>query len=430
MIRLTLWAALALTPATAAAQDAFASRTPVTAAPGGPLQRLELPAAALVRLREPGFADLRVLDADGRPQAMALLDARPPVLLTQTTKLRPLPILGAPGALTVTGVSLRVDAGGTSRVVRVDGNVAPSASAVVLGVLLDASAARGPATLLTLDVDTPPRQPVTLRAEGSADLRAWRTLGESVVYRAPGTPVQAKLPLTGPVERYIRITWRAATPLLAPVQITAATLTTTGLAVGSPVVATLTGVTLADAHDLRLSLPFAIPVAALRVMPAADALIPVRIFGRDDDEQPWVPIGEGAAYRVGARTGPAITLSDSYRRIRIEADARTAGFTGAPGVQLVFAPREVAVLLTGRAPFTLAAGQAGVRAAYLPVAALAASAPGVDLALLPLSTTRAGAASVASLAPETGKRTWLLWSLLIAGTLALAGLVWIAARKT
>ncbi|TRW15018.1 DUF3999 family protein [Glacieibacterium frigidum] len=429
MIRLILWAVLALSPAVAAAQEAFASRTPVTAAPGGPLQRLELPAAALVRLQEPGFADLRILDADGRPQPIALLDARAPVLATRTTSLAPLPILGAPGALTVTGVSLRVDPAGTSRVVRVDGNVAPSAGAVLLGVLLDTSAAKGPATLLTLDVDAPPRQPVTLRVESSADLRAWWPLGESVVYRAPGAAAQAKLPLDGPVERYIRITWSATTPLLAPVQVTGAALTTTGTAAESRVVATLTGATLVDAHDLRLTLPFATPVAVLRVVPAADGLVPLRIFGRDNDEQAWVPIGEGTAYRLAARTGAAITLSDSYRQIRVEADARTSGFASVPGVQLVFAPREVAVLLTGRAPYTLAAGQAGLSAAYLPVAALAASAPGVDSAALPQATAQAPAATVASLAAATEKRTWVLWALLIVGTLALGGLVWLAARK-
>lgn len=430
ILRLLVWALLALAPAAATAAEGFAFRTPIVAAPGAPLQRLQLPAAAVVRLVEPGYADLRVLDADGRAVPIALLDAREPAASQRITRLDPLPILGAPGSLTVTGITLRVDPAGASRVVRVDGNVGPATGAVLLGVLFDTRAAKGPATALTLDVDVPAQQPVTFAVEGSTDLRDWQPLAETVVYRSGSQAARAQLPLAR-AGRYLRVTWRAATPLLAPAGINAALLTTSGPAAASPIVATLTGATLVDAHDLRLVLPFATPVAGIRIVPAGDGLIPVRILGRADDEQPWTLIGDGVAYRLGRKTGAVIALSASYPEIKVEADARTAGFASPPQVELSFEPREIAMMLTGRAPFTLAAGQPGARAAFLPVQALAASAGDADLASLPRASVAAGLAVIASPAADQGadRRTWLLWAVLVAGVTVLGVLAWIAGRK-
>lgn len=417
----------------------YAFRAPITVARGAPLQRLPLPAAALIRLQQPDYADLRVFDADGRSQPIALLPARAPELARRNTVLTPLPILGAPGSLTVTGLGLRVDASGEARIVRVDGKVAPSTgAAAVLGTLLDTRPAKGPATELALDVDVPRQQPVTFVIEGSADLRRWSWITDHVVYRSPGDPRRVVIPLdtAGVLDRYLRITWRAATPLLAPVAVTAASVATTTAATLPPIVATITGARLIDPRDLRFSLPFATSIAAVRIIPAGDALIPVRILGRNDDEQPWTLLGAGAAYRLTrpgtVDFGPAIALSiQVFRQIKVEADARTAGFAALPNIELVFEPRDIAVLQTGRPPFELAAGRQGARSALLPVSDLMTGTRDTDPATLPVAVVQPSPAIVASTTEnaKTVRLTWLLWAVLGAGTLLLAVAAWFAARK-
>lgn len=435
---LLLFAPIAAISAEADGPAAYAYRAPMTVASGASLQRLQLPAAALARLQQPGLADLRVFDADGRPQPAALLPPAPPEQTRRHHALAPLPILGAPGSLTVTGLGLRVDPSGEARVVRVDGRVAPSSgAALVLGILLDAEAAKGPPVELALDVDVPMQQPVTLLIETSADLRRWQHVTEHVVYRSPGDPTRAIVPLddADTLDRYLRVTWRAATPLLAPVRLTGAMLTTAGTAATAPIIATLAGTRLVDAHDLRLTLPFATNVTALRIVPTDDALVPVRVLGRSDGEQPWSQIGTGTAYRLTrdakVGTGTPIALSaQGFRHFRIEADKRTAGFAMPPRIELVLEPRAIAVLLTGRAPYTLAAGLPGVRSTFLPIDDLLAGTRNVDLLALPVATVAAATTIVVSAEDaKTTSGTWLLWAVLGGGTVLLAGIAWLAAKR-
>ena len=441
MSRRIVWAlVLASTVAAAPVESPadFAFRAPITIAADAPLQRLPLPAAALVRLQQPDFADLRIFDADGRAMSMALLPPAPRETERRQFPLLPLPILGAPGSLTVTGIGLRVDPGGAARVVRIDGSVAPTTGTAVLGILFDTRAAKGLATELALDVEVPRQQPVTFQVEGSADLRQWETVTDYVAYRSPGEPPREVIPLDdddGP-HRYLRVTWRAATPLLSPVTVSGASLTTTRDAAAPRVAAELTGAVLVDAHDLQFTLPFATPVAAVLITPAADTVVPVRVLGRSDTEQPWSLIGEGTVYRLtragAVTTGQPILLDQrAFRQIRVEADKRTAGFTAIPRLDLKFDLREVAVLLTGRAPYDLAAGKLTAPPAFLPTSAVTAGAGDVDVRTLPAASTVPTTASVASVTEPVGgiPRQWILWAALLGGVLVLGVFAWLAARK-
>jgi Protein of unknown function (DUF3999) len=441
------WAALGLlllAGAASAADDkasgAYAFHAPLQVVAGAPLQRVPLPAAALVRLQQPDYADVRVFNAQGQALAMALLAPSAAPAERRKTDLKPMPVLGAPGSLTVTGGSLQVDPAGRARVVGLSGAPDP-ASTVVLGVLLDVRSVRDAARELVLKVDMPEQQPVTFRLEASADLSQWQAVSEQVVYRGPGDLSAVTLAIDRPelVGRYLRVTWQSSTKLLAPVRVRGATLTTERSAAVQMERAEISGAKLATPHELEFGLAFATPIAALQLAPAGQStVIPVRILGRADREQPWTLLATGTASRLerggAVETGAAIRLTDQrFRFIRVEADKRTSGFPTPPGIEVQFAPREIAVLVSGDGPYTLAAGLKGASAAYLPLESLmTAAAADTKVSDLPMAPAARSTPVVMSLSDGGGgllATSILLWAALLGGTAVLGFIAWLASKR-
>ncbi|WP_419813737.1 DUF3999 family protein [Glacieibacterium sp.] len=453
LIRLCLIASAMLATAMAApdANDpaAYAVRLPVTVAPGAPLQRILLPPQVLARLRTADHTDLRVFNAQGQALPMAISD---PISRLRTEQqsivVKASPILGAPGRLNVTGVSLQVDDRGEARVVQLDGKVdsAAGTGSVVLGALLDTRRIEAPVVGITLDADVPLEQTISFVVEGSADLKTWWPVGDIVLYRTGAYPRAArsetiKLDPVDLHDRYLRVTWTANPRPLSPIAVRGATLTTARNILATPRAGVgLTGVALEDAHALTFEVPFATPVAAVQVRPVGDNFVmPLRVLGRDDREQSWTPMGSGTVYSMmagGKRRGDdTIELSGgSYRQVRIEADARAAGFAGVPGIELQFDPVQVIVLVTGSAPFTISAGQAAVPSAYLPRSTLMPSYTERAEDSLPLATVAvaAEAFTLAAGAGDTGasRRALVLWGLLLLGTAALGVMVYVLMRQS
>ncbi|WP_426163641.1 DUF3999 family protein [Sandarakinorhabdus sp. DWP1-3-1] len=434
MIRPLLIALLIATPGAAKPGDDHAVRLPITPVPGAPLQRLAVPAVALVALREPGLADLRILNGAGAAVPMALADGGRPG--RRTLAVPALPILGRPGVLQVTGLTLAFDAARNARVATVAGTVAGADGNIVLGVLFDTRAVRLPGETLALDATVPAMQPVTFTVEASSDLSTWTRVGERTLYRAgPATPGDATVELGGiPLrDRYLRVRWRGDTQLVGAVAVRGATLALTGPTDRLP--APRLAVTPRREPDgaLAFELPFATPLATLDVALAGDAeLIPVRILGRDNREQPWAVLGAGTLYRLRATTGlrrnaPIALDGRGARQIRIEPDGKAAGFTGTPAVALTLAPVELVFVAQGSAPFTLAAGRPGSKAAFLPLATLMPDAPPSAAATLPAATVAGGSdvprlvAAATSSGPD--RRTLLLWAIILGGAALLGVMV-------
>lgn len=415
---------VAAAPASAADEaSAYRVRVSVVPGAGSSVQRVTLPPAALAAVRSRALADVRVFDARGRAMPMARVA---PARATRRDLLRPLPILGAADALKVSGVSLQLD-GDAARVARVDGTIVGGVRPAVLGVLLDTRALNGNARTLTLDADVPASQPVTFVAEASRDLATWRKLGEQAVFRPAGDTQPATItldssPLGGD---YLRVTWRLASRALSPVTVRSARLVSdTGGTAPAWIAATLPP----GEHDrtIDLALPFTAPIAALAITPTtADALVPVRILGRDDAEQPWTPLGQG----IAARTTRSIALTRGpFRLLRIEADDRSSGFTATPTLRLGFAPADIVFLAAGTPPYTLAAGRAEDTNHYLPLDSLTAEAGARPLAVAQVADEPVRVALASATDPQRGSRRMLLWAILLAATALLGTLAWRLAR--
>ncbi len=406
---------------------AYAMRIPIVVGSGSTVQRLAIPAAALAASRTANLADVRVFDAADRPMPIARV--APAAGPAQRYDLVTLPILGAADALTITGVSLRLDGEGHARATQIDGTPAgrPTDS-VILGALLDARAIKQSARALLLDADMPEAQPVTFTVEASADLKDWRPLAEQIVYRTPGhTPPRLNLGDAALEDEYIRITWRAASRLLAPVTVRKATLLTRPPAAAAVSIAASLP-PLGDAHAAEFAMPSASALDTIQIVPTGtDMIIPVRIFGRDDRERSWTLLGTGTAVAVttSATATRSIALNGGrYRMIRIEADARSSGFTSPPLIHLGFSPRAILFVAAGKPPYILASGRAGATDLYLPAETVMTQASNGSVSS---ATVRApqGTLQLAAVSDANAlRRQMLLWTILLVATALLAAMAW------
>ena len=400
----------------------YAVRLAVQPAAGAKAQRIALPAAILAASQSPDLADLRVFDARGR--AMPIARVAPAAAAPRRTSLTALPILGPADALKVTGVSLRLDSAGRARVATLDGTIADRGDAVLLGVLFDARAITGGAQRLTLDADLPAAQPVTFTVEASRDLNSWRPLTEQVVYRPAQGPATAALSLDAPLAGdYLRVTWRGTARLLSPVTVRRALLVTRPVGGADLPGIAATVPRAAAGRTIDLQLPFATPIASLRVVPTGeDLVVPLRILGRRDREQPWTLLGTGTATRAAGTTRVIALREAAVRQVRIDA-VPPASFTAPPALHIGFAPRAIVFLAAGPAPFTLAAGRVGAADSYLPLDSLTdntAALPTARVATSPTAVLALDAIDVRG----ASRRTLLLWALLLAATVALGAMAW------
>lgn len=472
-------AALSLvTTAAQAAADAnspaaYAIRVPVTLAGDAPLQRVLLPAEVLVRLQSPRYADLRLFNGAGQPVPMALTGVAAASAPEEAVALPAYPILGAAGTsgpVGLEGLSLRIEERQGQRVVQVDtagtaGAAAPVSAQTVRGALLDARAVQLPVARMALDADLPAGQPVTFTVQASPDLKTWRPLAETVLYRAdaaahvtgappsaPGRLGNEQINLHGAElkNHYLRVTWGDAA-----VTVRGATLTTTRSAVPRERVSASVAVPPlgSNPRELVLGLPFATPIAALQVTPqgGGNALIPVRVLGRNDREQPWSPLASAVVYKLttggqAQHSGPVELGGASVRELKIEADPKTPGFAAAPEIALQFEPAQLVFLASGQGPFTLAAGLPGAAAAasaFLPLPSLVPGYQSAQENTLPLALADVARADLAAGQPAGGAlvpaaaasdgistRSAVLWGVLLAGVAALAAMAWLLLRQT
>lgn len=468
---LSLFTTTAQAAADANSPAAYAIRVPVTLAGDAPLQRVLLPAEVLVRLQSPGYADLRLFNGAGQPIPMALAGVAAASAPEEAVALPAYPILGAAGTAGpagLEGLSLRIEERQGQRVVQVDtagtaGAAAPVGAQAVRGALLDARAVTLPVVRMALDADLPAGQPVTFTVQASPDLKTWRPLAETVLYRADASATGAPATAAGRLgneqidlhgadlkNHYLRVTWGDAA-----VAVRGATLATTRGAgprerVSARVAVPPLG---SNPRELVLGLPFATPVAALQVTPRGDgnALIPVRVLGRNHREQPWSPLASAVVYKLttsgqAQRSGPVELGGVSVRELKIEADAKTPGFAAAPEIALQFEPAQLVFLASGQGPFTLAAGLPGAAAAasaFLPLPSLVPGYQSAQENTLPLARADvaradvaagqpAGDALVPAAAPSDGisTRSAVLWGVLLGGVAALAAMAWLLLRQT
>jgi hypothetical protein len=424
----------------------YAVRLPVTIQADAALQRLVLPAQVLVALQSGGMNDLRIFNGAGQPVPMALSNPMSTQIDRARIPLQALPIFGSgdPGNQGQGQLSLRIEERQGRRVVQVDSNgqKLPQSQRQIIGALFDTRAIIDPVVGATLDVKLPDAQPVTFTIEASRDLRNWEPLAETVLYRQDSSANRLgvediALPARDIAKSYLRVTWRDAADNPVPaVKVQGVTLTTGhGVVNAARVTATVDKPVLADAHTVRFALPFATPVAAIRIQPAGtNVLVPVRVLTRGSREEPWTVLADGVVYNMSTAGKPqnsgAIELQGaSSREMKIEADQKTAGFATSPKISVAFEPVQIIFLANGAGPYTLAAGRPNVASPYLPLASLIpAYRAGREAALPKASVELAGVPAAVIGGGSDGDgipvRSIVLWAVLLLGAALLGLMAW------
>jgi len=383
------------------------------------VQRIELPAAALVAVQRADRGDLRLIDGRGKQVPLALDPPNNPDTFTATT-LTPYPIARSASEAKGAAVSIDLAQPGQTVTISAEGLPLPASRAAVL---LDTRELQDPAVSLELDANLPPQTPVTFTLEASEDLKSWEPLAEKVLFAptASARPLgKSAIDLGGAAlaKRFVRISWDDQPGL----SVNAATVQTAKSKPAPLLAVATTGARLDDAHNLRFTAPFAAPLAGVELAAApADGVVPVRLYGRDAAEQPWTVLG-AATLRPG--TPARIDLrSTQAREYRIEADARSAGFSAAPGITLLLDRVDLIAAFNGQPPYRLTLGEAKAAPAFFKAADLLE--PGSDATRLPLAKLEASAAPVIALDAGAkdgplAPRKLVLWAALLLATAVLA----------
>ena len=452
MQRLAIAIFLAVVSTTLSAADAnspaaYALRLPITLAIDAPLQRLQLPAQALVQLQSSGYSDVRIFNAQGQPVPMALSRVATNPAQRGLVVLNAFPILGSQATTALDGLQLRIEERQGKRVVQLatSKDAASPTTQNVLGALFDAREVKTPVVAIALDVDLPPAQPITFNVQASKDLKNWRPLADTVLFKTDAASLGVStivLPPQDVTGHYLRVTWRDDNAQLAGVTLRTATLTTAvaGSFITRVVVAVAPPV-LDSPHEFSFRLPFATPVAALRIEPAgSNMLAPVRVLGRNTRDQPWITLASTVVYKLtsGGKTqiNDSIELSGAAtREIKIEADKKTPGFSAVPEVSVLFDPVQLVFFAGGEGPFTLAVGATSVASAYLPLPSLMPGYQPDQENKLPLANPETSGTNMVVIATNSADgsiptRSLVLWGVLMAGALALATMAWALTKQS
>jgi Protein of unknown function (DUF3999) len=417
------------------------------------LLRIPVPAEALARLQSADAADLRIFDAQGQPVPFAFsAPAQPPEPPPpRTPAFAALPLYAADAA-TPAGpgtLQMRIDQNGQQQSVWVDlgrpDSQAPAGARRLEAALFDTRGQKEPLAALLVRARVPANTPVRFTVETSADLAHWTPVAvKGRVFRFDGAdaPANDRLELAAPLslqDRYLRLDWSGQAGVAVDAVV--------GLLVRGPTDATLPAVLLGEpvadgATALEWSLGFSTPLRRLQLATTQpDALVPVRVLGRDQPSQPWRLLAHTVVYRIGAgadesRNPPVELARPSVRWLRVEA-THGARLQGLPlSAQALFDPLELVFVAGASGPYQLAAGRKATPPAALPLAMLSATTR-TPVAELPAARIARIDSAPAATAPWWGR--WLprgvdgktagLWLVLALGVLLLGGVAWSLLRQ-
>lgn len=402
--------------------DQFAVRMAVEPAQGGAVQRVILPEQAMVAIQRADLGDVRIYDGRGKPLSLALGGGADEERRSVT--LGAMTIRGAASGLTAPGAAIRIEDSGTARVVTIGSGA--SADEPLSASLIDTRAVTDPVVGVALNVTLDDRRATTVRLSSSADLKTWEPLAERVLFSpAPGAPSLGGSVLTLPgislKNRYLRADWDAA----SGATLQGVTITTARTAPLPRAVIASNGLKLADEHHARFALPFAAPLAAIRlVQTGPDGVLPVEVFARANPEQPWTQLAAATLRQDTA--GTVIDLMQGpWREYQIVADRRSPGFSAAPKVELLLDRIELVAAFNAAPPYTLAVGASAAAPRYLDLGdlvpeALRKAGP-LPIARVDVSGHKPAPIAVAPAAEGPfDLRKLALWGVLLLGTAVLA----------
>jgi hypothetical protein len=431
----------------AVAQDKpadFATQVPLSVSGEGPWYRLELPLAVQLNARQTDLSDVRIFNGAGDVQAYAL--ARQ---VAQTAENRMLtdvkwfPLYNSADA-TEHAPSVRVQSSANGTLVEVQPSSQLEAGEEELrGWLLDASGIKAPLQQLILDWTSERDGFQRFSIEASDDLQHWQSWGEGQVARltfADEQVEQHEVALPGQSARYLRLLWD--TPHSAPTLTSAQLESASTRSLPLPLVwsQALAGSNV-KAGEYIWQLPMGLNVERVQIeLSQHNSLAPVTLSGRRESSLPWQSLSSGLLYRL-TQGGQDVVQNELQlpgqivQQLKLTVDERGGGLgEQAPSVKFAVRVTQLVFLARGPGPYTLALGNATVKAANLPLATLIPDYSPAKLATLGKASVEGGAVvtPAASKVPAPAATDWKkfgLWAVLLLSVLFLAAMAFSLLRK-
>lgn len=423
----------------------FATQVPLTLSGEGPWYRLEVPLAIQLNARQTDLSDLRVFNAAGEPQAYAL--ARETAQTGENvalTDVKWFPLYNDADD-NERAPSVRVQSSANGALVEVQPSSQLEAGEEVLrGWLLDASAIKAPLQQLILDWTSERDGFQRFSIEASDDLQHWQSWGDGQVARltfADERVEQHEVGLPGQSARYLRLLW--STPASAPTLTSAQLQSATARSLPLPLVwsQALAG-TREKAGEYTWQLPMGLNVERLQVeLEQPNSLAPVTLAGRLDSRRPWQPLGGGLLYRL-TQNGQDVLQNElqlpgqTVQQLKLTVDERGGGLgEQAPNLKFAVRATQLVFLARGAGPYTLALGNATVKAANLPLTTLIPDYSAAKWATLGRATVDAEVVStpastaVGAATSDTDWKKFGLWAVLLLSVLFLGAMAFSLLRK-
>jgi len=439
-------AALAQTPQTK--PEAFAYRTGIDlSANGGPFYQVVLPLPVYQGVQRQDLGDLRVFNGQGEVVPHSLIRAQSTSISREKYIAVPVfPITQSKSVQEAGGeVALDVQRKADGTLIAVPKNTKPGKEiALVQGAILDLSQIKERVRALHLQAVQSDVPFHAFAVETSDDLQQWHSLlsDAQLVHLQQGGQVIDKdtFELDGKAGKYLRIVWRE--PTQAPPLASASVVTThtsldrARILWTDPITPTTT-----EANVYDYPIPGHLPLEQVRIgLPQLNTLAPLQVQryiapSAQRQRGAWATLTQTVAYRLQSPQGevrsPDIELNNApLDRVRLTVDASSGGIgNGAPTLQVGFIPQILVFLARGQGPFTLAWGAKSTESAALPAATLLPSySADKPVAASPATLQAIAAIPLDATLTDTDKATakaskGLLWAVLVAGLLVLAGMV-------
>lgn len=401
--------------------------------------------------QSPQLRDLDVLDGSGTPvPASVFAPEQPLARAPQRVALPWFALPASPSNSATQGWELisEVETDGRLRRVEARSIAGDAARLPQTALLIDASRLRRP--ILALDLEWAPGAALdaAYNVEASDDLDQWRSLSSSGrlvdLQRGGQRLLQRRIVFdsVGEQARYLRLTPQDPK---AAAQISAVSAELAGNAASAPLQWRELKGRRVEQKDGSVAFEYELdgrfPIQQIDVALPGNHALEWRLDSRDDTEQGWHPqAGPWMAFRVagqgeGDRSAArqlAATVRDRHWRLRAN-----AAVPGEPVLRLGYRPEVAVFLAQGAPPYALVAGSARTARADSPLAHLIEAlrqARGKDWqpaeASLGEPAPLAGAAALVPLEPQRDWRSWLLWAVLIAGALIVAGFAFSLLRSS
>ncbi len=423
--------------------DTFAYHAGIEVSDHSAFHQLTLPLEIYQQVQRSDLGDLRVFNAAGEIAPHALLKPEP-MATTRVTELEApmFPVTAATDDATSSSLSIDVrrTSDGTLASIHQEYQAQP-VKKPIRGILLDASLANPGITSLRLETVSGAENFIAFTIETSNDLQHWRMLKEDaqlVHLEHDGQRIDSDtVEWPSASDKYLRIVWR--NPEHAPL-VTKAILRSSQTSLDRAPMIWSQPIAAEKIEPGIYEYPLSgqMPLEQLRInLSQPNSLTPLQIQrfvdGRQRHRGNWQTVQTTTAYRFASPNGdvrsPDIVINElPTDRLRLVFDGRSGGVDrNPPTLQVGFVPDTLVFLARGDEPFTLAWSAASVENSALPIATLM---PGyrsdqtlvaTAVQLKPITVINAQAAPPSSAVTATPSKG-VLWAVLIAGLLVLAGM--------